>query len=168
MSTYREPINGWTDNLNGISGLVLGIGVGLVRTMPIKFNLRTEVVPVDLCCNAIICSAWDVARFQYKEPPIYNYVPSSNNSMNWKLILEQHLALEAKVKNIKSSIWHYSLTAAPMNKFIFKIMNIFYHIIPAILFDSILVMSFNKPRYEVNNKNCWFCKKYYYFIFLEF
>lgn len=144
MSTYSEPIHGWTDNLNGISGLALGIGVGFVRSIPINMKARVEVVPVDLCCNSMICSAWDIANRQDKDPQIYNYVTSSENALTWNDVARGHFVHTRKY-NIQTGIWHFTLTLSPSNVFIFNIMNFFLHIIPSILMDTVLVAIMKKP-----------------------
>lgn len=30
---YQDPIPGWTDNINGPTGLLIGAGKGVIRTM---------------------------------------------------------------------------------------------------------------------------------------
>lgn len=62
LSTYKEPVPGWTDNLYGPTGLVVGVVRGFIHAIygdPIK---KANLVPADYCVNAIIASAWDSHR----------------------------------------------------------------------------------------------------------
>lgn len=62
MSTYKDPFPGWTDNLYGPSGLCTWSAKGLVRCIYGRANYKANMVPADYCVNAMISSAWDVAR----------------------------------------------------------------------------------------------------------
>ncbi|KNC29887.1 putative fatty acyl-CoA reductase [Lucilia cuprina] len=91
MSTYKDPIPGWTDNLYGPSGLCTWSARGLVRCIYGNSKCKANMVPADYCVNAMISSAWDVAR-RYKaaaqeskvrhEIPVYNYIFDKNN-LTW-------------------------------------------------------------------------------------
>ena len=58
VSTWKEPVAGWVDNLNGPTGLFLIAGIGVMRTAVIHEDLLTDGVPVDTCANLTIASAW--------------------------------------------------------------------------------------------------------------
>lgn len=61
ISSYREPVRGWIDNVYGPTGLIVGAGTGVVHTYLGDVNLITDMVPVDLATNALIVSAWKTA-----------------------------------------------------------------------------------------------------------
>lgn len=56
-STCNEPLKGWIDNLYGPTGIVVGAGCGVVRTLQCDFNTEANIVPVDLVVNGIIAAA---------------------------------------------------------------------------------------------------------------
>ena len=58
LATYKEPLPGWTDNLMGVNGLVLGSGLGVIHYMCIDGEGRADILPVDMACNALIACAW--------------------------------------------------------------------------------------------------------------
>lgn len=62
ISTYKEPIRGWIDNMYGPTGVAAGAGSGLLRSIHCDGSIEANVVPGDLTVNALICSAWDVAN----------------------------------------------------------------------------------------------------------
>lgn len=62
MSTYKDPFPGWTDNLYGPSGLCTWSARGLVRCIYGKASCKANMVPADYVVNAMIATAWDIAR----------------------------------------------------------------------------------------------------------
>lgn len=59
VGTAYEPIIGWTDNLYGPTGIVVGAGCGVLRTLQADLTCDANIVPVDMCVNALIASAWE-------------------------------------------------------------------------------------------------------------
>lgn len=60
ISTYQEPLPGWTDNLNGPAGLCTWTVKGMIHTIWGNAAKRANLVPVDYCVNAIIVAAYDI------------------------------------------------------------------------------------------------------------
>jgi len=65
ISTYREPIPGWIDNLYGPTGLFIAASSGFLRSICVNESIIVNVVPADLVTNALIASAWDAANIRY-------------------------------------------------------------------------------------------------------
>lgn len=61
-STAKEPVIGWIDNLYGPTGVVAGVGTGILRTMHCDRDINANIVPVDMTVNALITCAWDIAN----------------------------------------------------------------------------------------------------------
>jgi len=84
--SLQEPIPGWIDNLNGpsgkkgmlikpvykkfysvkvdyvcVSGFVVGVGKGLLRTAITNCQLVGDMIPVDIAINLMIAAAWKSA-----------------------------------------------------------------------------------------------------------
>lgn len=57
IPSYSDPIPGWVDNLNGPTGLLVGGGKGVIRSMHCKGDYHAEVIPVDVAANTIIVIA---------------------------------------------------------------------------------------------------------------
>ncbi len=66
ISTYREPVRGWIDNVYGPIGVIVGIGTGILHVYEGNLDSNSaDMVPVDLVVNGLICSAKDTAeKFQ--------------------------------------------------------------------------------------------------------
>ncbi|XP_026686569.1 fatty acyl-CoA reductase wat-like [Diaphorina citri] len=62
VSTYREPVRGWIDNVYGPIGMLVGIATGVLHTHLINLNTVTDMVPVDLVVNSMISIAWSIGE----------------------------------------------------------------------------------------------------------
>lgn len=55
-----DPIPGWTDNMNGPTGLLIGAGKGVIRTMyNCNPNGYGDYLPVDFAVNGILMGSWN-------------------------------------------------------------------------------------------------------------
>lgn len=54
-----EPIPGWTDNINGPTGLLIGAGKGVLRSMYCNPDTYGDYLPVDYAVNGIMVSSWN-------------------------------------------------------------------------------------------------------------
>ncbi|XP_055698069.1 fatty acyl-CoA reductase wat-like [Phlebotomus papatasi] len=148
-STIAEPVSGWIDNLYGPTGVVAGAGTGVLRTMHCDKDINANIVPVDMCVNALIASAWDVAKnhsesIEQKNVPIFNYVSSVENPLTWGRFTELNIKLGFEYP-FSSAIWYLSFhmhKSATVN----KIYMIFLHFLPAMLIDSLALCVGQKPR----------------------
>lgn len=129
----------------GATGIIVGCGVGLLRVLQIEQENHAEIVPVDMCCNSLLCSAWDVATNQYEEPPIFNFVTSSENKITWKTFSELSLKYGEPIPYSKS-VWHHTITMNS-NRILVAIMKFFYHMMPAFFIDAGMVIVGKKPKY---------------------
>lgn len=55
---WKEPLPGWTDNINGPMGLLIGAGKGVIRTMYCKQDSYADYIPVDILANATLLSVF--------------------------------------------------------------------------------------------------------------
>lgn len=58
VGTAYEPVIGWTDNLYGPTGLVVGAGCGVLHTIYARTDCVANIVPVDMTVSALIATAW--------------------------------------------------------------------------------------------------------------
>ncbi|KAJ8916502.1 hypothetical protein NQ315_000144 [Exocentrus adspersus] len=148
ISTYKEPIEGWIDNLYGPTGVCAGSVSGVLRVMVGDTDNVADVVPADTCVAGLIASAWDVASRSTERTteniPIYNYVSSSENPITWNEFVHLNMTHGMNYP-VLNSLWVVSLiitssiTASRFLKF-------FLHILPALVVDTGAVLSGHKPR----------------------
>jgi fatty acyl-CoA reductase len=58
ISTWTEPFPGWTDNFNSPVGLMVAAGKGFVRTAFADPNTTADCIPVDICIEFMVLTAW--------------------------------------------------------------------------------------------------------------
>ena len=128
----------------GPTGIIVGVAAGLLRVLHINKNNNAEMVPVDLCVNSLIASAYDIGTNSYEEPPMYNYVSSPQNPITWQSYTE--LASFHGVKfPLSKTAWYYSFQMSN-SKTLVTILTFLYHIVPAAIVDFGLFVCGKKPK----------------------
>ncbi|XP_050334697.1 fatty acyl-CoA reductase wat isoform X1 [Bactrocera neohumeralis] len=152
MSTYKDPFPGWTDNLYGPSGLCTWSARGLVRCIYGRANCKANMVPADYCVNAMIASAWDIARrfllrksdTQSKEElPVYNYIFDRNN-LTWGQYMR--MSREGFHEPFDKALWCFSYVIIPSKPLHYAVA-FFLHNIPAYILDFIALVTGRKRIY---------------------
>lgn len=59
ISSVKEPIPGWINNVYGPTGVVAAAAVGLLHVLQVDQNSKANIVPCDFVVNALIASAWN-------------------------------------------------------------------------------------------------------------
>ena len=59
MATYKEPVPGWIDTVQGFNLAVMGVAVGAIHTLHLNLKANVHLVPANFVCNALIASAWE-------------------------------------------------------------------------------------------------------------
>lgn len=88
ISSYKEPMPGWVDNINGISGLGALAAVGMLRTIDWDYYATSDMVPVDIVANCLICAAYQVYKESPKKLLIYNMTSGNMNPISWGVFFE--------------------------------------------------------------------------------
>lgn len=71
VSTYQDPIPGWTNNLTGINGLCIGIGIGFIRNIYVDTDFPIEIICADYVINSTLAAIWAMAiEYIANEPRI--------------------------------------------------------------------------------------------------
>ncbi|XP_034234650.1 fatty acyl-CoA reductase wat-like [Thrips palmi] len=144
ISTAKEPIAGWINNVYGPTGVVAGAGVGLIKALYCDSEKLADMVPVDMAINSVLAAAWDIASRDTEnrqlergeeaepDPPVLNYVASVDQPITWG----QFMALNARGVEIPSMrcIWYYDFRLVK-NRFLYLIYQFFMHLVPAFLVD---------------------------------
>lgn len=161
VSTEKEPIAGWINNMYGLTGAIFGGMIGVLHTLYCNENYICDIIPADYVVNNIIAAAWDVAQKRSipqsinlsdsknkylpvdEEIPIYNAVSSVQNPVTWG-IMENYLRNNGFNVPSKKVFWYYTVWITKNHSFhIF--LAIFLHWIPAIIVDMLAYLSGRKP-----------------------
>nr|XP_023023646.1 fatty acyl-CoA reductase wat-like [Leptinotarsa decemlineata] len=148
MPTYREPIASWTDNLNGPSGICLGIIKGILKLGPCDHNESlADLVPVDMCVNGLLASAWDISAKRNSSipetTPVYNYVCGADKSpIRWRELLKISAVYGRKYVDNSANIFVIFTNFAICH----WVLDMVYHIIPAFFMDMFLFLRGKRMR----------------------
>lgn len=146
--SYSDPIPGWVDNLNGPTGLLVGAGKGVIRSMHCNGDYHAEVMPVDLAINSVITVAYRIANKleELKSIPVINITQSNVRPITWKEVLMRgkHIIHDYPFEGL---IW-YPDGDMRSSKFWHSLIVFFFHIIPAYLIDFLMLI-FRQKRFMV-------------------
>ncbi|XP_044260931.1 fatty acyl-CoA reductase 1-like [Tribolium madens] len=142
-AAWREPIPGWVDNLNGPTGLLVGAGKGVIRSMHCDPSLEANMVPVDSAINSLLLIGWKEGTDPSRDLKVYHVTSNNDNVISWGEALDvgrKHfydnpfsVCLWYPGGSIKSNYWYHAIAV------------FFLHIIPAYLVDFLMVLTGNKP-----------------------
>ncbi|XP_059607693.1 fatty acyl-CoA reductase wat-like isoform X2 [Phlebotomus argentipes] len=167
LPTAHEPVIGWIDNMYGPTGMVVGVGAGLIHVCHVHKDNNAELVPVDMCVNAILVSAWDRVTHQHPETPILNFVTTPGNKFRWRQYIDYAWKHGSQVPTMKS-IWYTAFTVTD-SKMWFAILWFFYHTIPAVCMDLCLRLVGKRPRMvDIYKKIKKYCDVIFFFTHMKF
>ncbi|XP_072382157.1 fatty acyl-CoA reductase wat-like [Diabrotica undecimpunctata] len=147
LSTYKEPIEGWIDNLYGPTGCAAGVYTGIMRVAMCVDEAVADVVPVDTCVAALIATAWEVSTKKCEpssEISVYNYVSQPENPVHWKELIEINLLYNHQIPS--SSSFYEVFIYETANLYLFWFLVLALHGIPGVLIDFLAILTGHKPR----------------------
>nr|XP_029729322.1 fatty acyl-CoA reductase wat-like [Aedes albopictus] len=172
ISTYREPLPGWTDNLNGPTGLCMWTVKGFIHTIWGDASKRANLVPVDYCVNAMIVAAYDIMLrrrdYRRRDPdgsveevnesgkssdrvvigdasivPTYNYM-YQEHSLTWgRYMALCSIGFESRIHQF---VWKYCYCITAYRP-LFRLLSFCFHSVPARLLDMVRRVRNKKPFY---------------------
>ena len=82
-ATWKGAAPGWIDSYNGPGGMVLLGALGIARTMRLKPNCTSDLIPVDIVVNALISIGWFTAQTTSTNLKVYNISTGTTNPITW-------------------------------------------------------------------------------------
>lgn len=73
--------------MNGPTGLMIGAGKGVIRSMLCNADYLSDMIPCDMVVNSTIALAWRVALEKSGEPIFMNVTVNENNQISWGEVL---------------------------------------------------------------------------------
>ncbi|XP_013191884.2 putative fatty acyl-CoA reductase CG5065 [Amyelois transitella] len=142
-AALKEPMPGWVDNLNGPTGLLVGAGKGVIRTMHCNENYVADVVPVDIVVNACILLAFCTALEKSKDIQICNITQSGINPVTWGGALDLG---RIKVQEYPFSVCLWYPGGSPKSSWLQHQVALYLtHLLPAYFVDFLLFLLGKKP-----------------------
>lgn len=147
LATYREPVVGWLDTVQGFNQGIIALGTGVIHVVicPDDRDLL-YLVPADFVCNALIASTWETGSTKNRSLeaslPVYNYVNGNKNPLtkNYfeKIARSNYYYVPTKVVYLPEAI-------VARSKRSFAFFNFFLHLLPALIGDIFLRILGRKP-----------------------
>ncbi|XP_017769179.1 PREDICTED: putative fatty acyl-CoA reductase CG5065 [Nicrophorus vespilloides] len=142
---FKDPIPGWVDNFNGPTGLLIGAGKGVIRTMHCDPNLPTDLIPVDMAINGLILIAKELLENRpiNQEPLVIHLTSGKDNQITWGDAVET--GRKHFYENPFSVCLWYPGGSIKSNYILHMICVLLFHMIPAYFVDFILILTRGKP-----------------------
>jgi alcohol-forming fatty acyl-CoA reductase len=88
---YSDPLEGWSDNIYGVNGVLIGVALGLIRAMMGDLKKKADLIPADIVIDAILAAAHRISEDTKVEKAItmipktkiYNCVSNTENPITW-------------------------------------------------------------------------------------
>ena len=149
-SSYKN-FPGWTDNINGFSGVVVSLVKGYSHCWLGYEENASNIAPVDYCINAIVAAAWDVSeKFKKSQEkrekfsiPIYNFMFDENNITYGNMM---KLLTEGFSSPFEGTVYYYSNISTSW-KFLFLILHFIFATLPAFVLDTVVSIQGGKRKY---------------------
>uniref|UniRef100_A0A7M5UXY2 Fatty acyl-CoA reductase n=1 Tax=Clytia hemisphaerica TaxID=252671 RepID=A0A7M5UXY2_9CNID len=144
-SSISDPFPGWVDNYNGVSGMMVAVGRGIVRSLYAP-EIKHDIVPVDFVSNCIIVSTWYYGVSRLKTPMICNCTSGNVNPTSFVDMQKVVLPVFSHHYPLTSIFRRPNFAFAP-NRFLNQYWQMVSHYIPAIILDGLTVLVGMKPRF---------------------
>ncbi|XP_025834148.1 putative fatty acyl-CoA reductase CG8306 [Agrilus planipennis] len=123
-------------------GLLIAAGKGVLRTMYCDQDGYADYLPVDILVNGSIVVTW---YYLTQKPKTYfNFTSSSEYQITNQEIIEIGRRVIATRMPLNGVAW-YPGGSMKRSRFIHNLCVIFYHYLPAIILDTFIWLSGNKP-----------------------
>uniref|UniRef100_A0A1Q3FZW2 Fatty acyl-CoA reductase n=1 Tax=Culex tarsalis TaxID=7177 RepID=A0A1Q3FZW2_CULTA len=144
VPTWREPIPGWTDNINGPVGLLIGAGKGVIRSMYCDASGYGDYLPVDFGVSAICVCTWNYVGQKDYARNIYHLVSSAEIRVSWEGVTQLGKSITHNKVPLNGVAWYPGGTIKKY-RWQHNLAAFFYHWIPAVLIDCLLYVLGYKP-----------------------
>ncbi|XP_037820920.1 uncharacterized protein LOC119609941 [Lucilia sericata] len=145
---FQEPLPGWVDNLNGPTGVMIGAGKGVIRSMLCNGELKSEVIPVDIAINGLIVIPYYVNQLKERPAhlPIFNLTVHESQKRTWKWVMDKGREFAEKYP-FEVGLW-YPDGNMTSNKYYHWFCVVLFMWLPAVLVDCLLTL-FRQRRFMV-------------------
>lgn len=151
-STMEDPVQGWSDNLHGLNGVIVGAGCGILRVLNAADNKKIDIIPADYVINGTLLAAYRAAE-DYRQNGrstdpdrvhIYHMSSGIDNALTNGKVQKLTKTIGADNPPLLS-LWigsYVSITSALANMYL----TIFLHFIPGVIVDAFLRFKGKRPR----------------------
>lgn len=142
-ASWKTPFPGWIEGLNGPTGLMIGAGKGVIRSMHCNPDYYSEAVPVDITINAIIALAFKRSKMSKEICYFCNMTDSGVNPLTWGESIELGKEIFYDYP-LCQSLW-FPNGSIKSNYYVHLYCVIFFHYLPAYFIDFLMIIFRQKP-----------------------
>ncbi|XP_063242149.1 fatty acyl-CoA reductase wat-like isoform X2 [Bacillus rossius redtenbacheri] len=142
ISTIKEPLLGWVDNMYGPISIAVGVAYGILHVSYTNEHGLLHIIPADMVTNCIITSALTADK-RSEDIPVYNIAMPASNPVTVKTFTNS-LYKVAHNFPLKSAIW-YPFVIFVNNWNVYLFLAFFLHFLPGCLLDLVLRLKGKKP-----------------------
>lgn len=144
-SSVADPFPGWVDNYNGVSGIMVAVGRGVVRSLHAP-SIKHDIVPVDLVSNCIIVSTWYKGVSRSSNPIICNCTSGNVNPTSFVDMQKYVLPIFSHDYPL-NNIFRRPNFSFHSSRIINRYWQWISHYMPAIILDGLTLLVGRKPRF---------------------
>ncbi|XP_033204449.1 putative fatty acyl-CoA reductase CG5065 [Bombus vancouverensis nearcticus] len=142
-ASLKEPCPGWLGNITIHIALGLFISRGFAKIALAKADTITDTVPADYVVDTILCAAWHVTRHRDMNIKVYN---CTNNARPIKYGELKDTFVKYAIEIPMDGLLWYPWCAMVSNRYVYSILTLFLHTLPAFIVDIFLRLRGSKPR----------------------
>ncbi|KAL1379276.1 hypothetical protein pipiens_015019 [Culex pipiens pipiens] len=142
-----DPIAGWTDNVYGLNGVLVGVGCGLLRVLHCHAHCHADIIPADLVVNSSLAVIWHTSTQPALEGPvehIFNCTTRSDNPFTYQDVFDYGVGFREEIPALQS-LWYPTYNGVD-SPWVYYILQLFYHFLPALFFDTIARLKGMEPK----------------------
>lgn len=137
----------------GPTGVTAAASNGLLRVLNCDKTKNANLIPVDMCVNALIAIGWRTYEHNKNlhgvnnkktNVHIYNYESSVDSPLDWGSYMDYTYGLGREYPS-KNVLWIFCLYLIK-NNYLYELLKFLLHTIPAILFDIVLFCTGKEPK----------------------
>ncbi|XP_055842354.1 fatty acyl-CoA reductase 1-like [Episyrphus balteatus] len=145
VSSIEEPVPGWIDNFNGPVGMFVASGIGILRTAHGDPDVCLDYMPVDIAVKGLIVAVYKkcLENHSPEELIVYNCSTATVRPVSTGDVIEMAKVL-IKDNPMEQTFWVPG-GGITRYKYWYYLRFMTLHVLFAILADTILRISNNKP-----------------------
>lgn len=143
IAAWREPFPGWIEGMSGATGLMVGGGKGVIRSMHLNPEFKSEMIPVDININAILALAYQRSKMDKEICYFVNLTDSGRNPLKWGDAIQTGRQWFYKYP-LTQMLW-YPGGSVKTNYYHHMLCMVLFHYVPAYLIDLLMLAIGQKP-----------------------
>ncbi|CAG7828741.1 unnamed protein product, partial [Allacma fusca] len=146
-TSEEEPVSGWVDNYNHLSGLLIAAGMGIIRVFYTSlFDARVDVIPLDHVVSLIVAAAWKTGTTPNTSNDLKVYNCCSGPDNPFIPCVTVPWAYEAFWICPPENVYWYPWQYVTQNETLFRLLDKIFHLFPAHLIDFSAKLSGKEPK----------------------